>query len=144
VRNPAEREQRFWKNDNLSQFVKSCRRMPWFGAYYLSIKFKTHIPVTAVTMMDVAFDTSWPSDSVEFCPNDPRSIFVCGTYKLDQPPDEVETRKQHRRGKCLVFEVVSSGGEHMYVATQFKGLRQISRVYADANFRKFHCLQFLT
>jgi diphthamide biosynthesis protein 7 len=68
------------------------------------------------------FDTIWPSDSVEFCPDNPRNIFVCGTYKLDQPPEAVESpldetenanstplehKKQHRRGKCLVFEVGS-------------------------------------
>lgn len=71
--------------------------------------------------MVVTFDTDWPSDSVEFCPNNPRSVFVCGTYKLDEPPEDpltssevqVESRKQHRRGKCLVFEVTSFDDKDM-------------------------------
>lgn len=69
--------------------------------------------------MDSAFDTVWPADSVEFCPQVSRNLFVCGTYKLDQPntasykdtdapePEEdAKPMKQHRRGKCLLFEVV--------------------------------------
>lgn len=71
--------------------------------------------------MVVTFNTDWPSDSVEFCPDTPLSVFVCGTYKLDQPSEDdftssdvpVKSRKQHRRGKCLVFEVTSSDGGHM-------------------------------
>jgi diphthamide biosynthesis protein 7 len=69
-------------------------------------------------MMDAAFDTIWPSDSVEFCPGNPQNVFVCGTYKLDQSAEfldaanatnsmSADPEKQHRRGKCLVFEIIS-------------------------------------
>jgi diphthamide biosynthesis protein 7 len=69
--------------------------------------------------MTTAFDTVWPSDSVEFCPENPRNILVCGTYKLDQGSEAAESsdalasvpigpRKQRRQGKCQVFEVISS------------------------------------
>ncbi|KAH7930977.1 WD40 repeat-like protein [Leucogyrophana mollusca] len=68
------------------------------------------------------FNTVYPADSVEFCPQeDARHIFVCGTYKLEQseheevPSDEAETAivpqgrsKQRRHGKCLVFSVSST------------------------------------
>lgn len=71
--------------------------------------------------MDITFDTEWPADSVEFCPSTARSVFVCGTYKLDDPQEDsstspevqVESQKQRRRGKCLVFEVTPSNGRHM-------------------------------
>ncbi|KIJ68457.1 hypothetical protein HYDPIDRAFT_81754 [Hydnomerulius pinastri MD-312] len=71
------------------------------------------------------FDTVWPADSIEFCPHEgSHNIFVCGTYKLEQPESEttsaenagddvddtgveVPKAKQVRRGKCLVFEVSS-------------------------------------
>ncbi|KAL4243426.1 Diphthine methyltransferase [Abortiporus biennis] len=65
------------------------------------------------------FDTVWPADSIEFCPHPlADNIFVCGTYKLDQPEDvpppnddgededqPLTPRIYHRRGKCMVFEV---------------------------------------
>ena len=62
-------------------------------------------------MTMTSFDTIWPADSVEFCPQEgATNVFVCGTYKLDQAdaPDagvdeNTERRKQHRRGKCLPF-----------------------------------------
>lgn len=82
------------------------------------------------------FDTVFPADTLEFCPHpSAQNIFVCGTYNLDQPtqstpetvPEQAETdesppplpkpQPQHRRGKCLVFEVdpssptPSPGGE---------------------------------
>ncbi|KAH8102665.1 WD40-repeat-containing domain protein [Cristinia sonorae] len=61
-----------------------------------------------------AFDTIWPADSIEFCPNDEASnIFVCGTYNLEKSDETIspETdlqeppRPQKRRGKILLFEV---------------------------------------
>jgi hypothetical protein len=70
--------------------------------------------------MTTAFDTVWPSDSVEFCPENPQNIFVCGTYKLDQASEAADSessnalasvaigpKKQRRQGKCQVFEVIS-------------------------------------
>ncbi|EGN99379.1 hypothetical protein SERLA73DRAFT_182338 [Serpula lacrymans var. lacrymans S7.3] len=84
------------------------------------------------------FDTVYPADSIEFCPNDDaRDIFVCGTYKLEQPePDpsailksteevlesndvEQVKRKQIRRGKCLVFEVISRDGKEFQQIQEF-------------------------
>ncbi|KDQ63752.1 hypothetical protein JAAARDRAFT_29786 [Jaapia argillacea MUCL 33604] len=63
------------------------------------------------------FDTVYPADSVEFCPGSgSESIFVCGTYKLEESPDSsshqgeepglspATPRTQRRLGKCLVFE----------------------------------------
>jgi diphthamide biosynthesis protein 7 len=59
------------------------------------------------------FDTDWPADSIEFCPTPGlQNVFVCGTYKLDQPEEMADEegdgeasapKRQHRRGKCLVF-----------------------------------------
>ncbi|KZT02717.1 WD-40 repeat-containing protein [Laetiporus sulphureus 93-53] len=65
------------------------------------------------------FDTIWPADSVEFCPHpDFHDVFVCGTYKLEETgtnaPEERDnieqstspvSKKQKRRGECLLFEV---------------------------------------
>ena len=74
--------------------------------------FQARLPVMST------FDTVWPADSVEFCHHpDATDIFVCGTYKLEQPEpgssadqDSEEARsvdrpkqKQKRRGKCLLF-----------------------------------------
>lgn len=78
----------------------------------------------------VTLDTVWPADSIEFCPHESASeIFVCGTYRLEQPladsdakvhtaPDDSKvgldptTRKQSqvRRGKCLVLQVTGDRG----------------------------------
>jgi diphthamide biosynthesis protein 7 len=74
-----------------------------------------------------AFDTIFPADSIEFCPHPKaQNIFVCGTYKLDEPLEPGPTNReaaspvdvtdeildkagsslpQHRRGQCLVFDV---------------------------------------
>lgn len=64
------------------------------------------------------FDTIWPSDSIEFCPQISKNLFVCGTYQLDKPNSELRENTdaledarpmiQHRRGKCLLFEVVNT------------------------------------
>ncbi|KAF9231705.1 WD40-repeat-containing domain protein [Melanogaster broomeanus] len=79
--------------------------------------------------------TSWPADSVEFCPHTgAQDIFVCGTYKLESIPstplnetvhedssDEHTPRvKQVRRGKCLVFQVSSEEN------TPFSQIQEIS------------------
>jgi len=62
----------------------------------------------------VAFDTGFPADSLEFCPNRIASdIFVCGTYKLDEDSFSAgnqRTGPQHRRGQCLVFQVSNAVG----------------------------------
>ncbi|KAH7911202.1 WD40-repeat-containing domain protein [Hygrophoropsis aurantiaca] len=64
------------------------------------------------------FDTVYPADSVEFCPQEgSRHVFVCGTYKLEQSKQQGEASdpdipweplKQCRRGNCLVFGVSST------------------------------------
>jgi diphthamide biosynthesis protein 7 len=76
--------------------------------------------------MTTAFDTVWPSDSVEFCPENPQNIFVCGTYKLDQAAEAAESsdalasvsigpKTQRRRGTCQVFEVISGIRRELWV-----------------------------
>ena len=41
------------------------------------------------------FNTVWPADSVEFCPHEEfRSIFVCGTYLLEQDPSDTSDGKE--------------------------------------------------
>ena len=69
-------------------------------------------------MVATTFDTGFPADSLEFCPNRIASdIFVCGTYKLDEDSFSAgnqRTGPQHRRGQCLVFQVsnaVDASGE---------------------------------
>ncbi|OBZ79821.1 Diphthine methyltransferase [Grifola frondosa] len=74
------------------------------------------------------FDTHFPADSVEFCPHpDAQNIFVCGTYKLEQPQplsaepsSEVEITppsppskpvRQNRKGKCLLFLIEEDSEE---------------------------------
>lgn len=88
-----------------------------FGTYILFTAFCKQLKFEMYT----AFDTIWPSDSVEFCPANPRNIFVCGTYKLDPSSytaksssdeteyvESTEPGTQLRRGKCMVFEVTSN------------------------------------
>ncbi|KLO14448.1 WD40 repeat-like protein [Schizopora paradoxa] len=65
-------------------------------------------------------DTTWPADSVEFCPHPKASnIVVCGTYFLcDTHPEvpssdvdgepAVSSSPQRRRGKCIVLDVSNS------------------------------------
>ncbi len=55
------------------------------------------------------FDTIYPADSVEFCPDENlHDIFVVGTYKLDQEDGDMERKTpQHRRGQCRVFKMTS-------------------------------------
>ena len=84
----------------------------------------TRHPITVERTVMSTFDTVWPADSVEFCPHPAATdIFVCGTYKLDQPeagPAEENTQvasgdrpKQHRRGKCLLFGVNEEGSQRL-------------------------------
>ncbi|KDR84997.1 hypothetical protein GALMADRAFT_54096 [Galerina marginata CBS 339.88] len=72
-----------------------------------------------------AFDTTFPADSLEFCPTIGfQDIFVCGTYKLlDQPAlvsdpkaDSSSKVLQTRRGQCLAFRVRpdNNGGTPLY------------------------------
>lgn len=60
------------------------------------------------------FNTVLPADSVEFCPHTlATNVFVCGTYKLEQPTPVSQSSEentapaapQKRVGKCLVFQV---------------------------------------
>lgn len=77
-----------------------------------------------ISLPMISFNTTFPADSLEFCPiNGFQSVFVCGTYKLeDQPaqstverpiePDEsgVQTKlSQKRNGQCLTFKLSGSG-----------------------------------
>lgn len=72
----------------------------------------------------ISFDTIFPADSLEFCPiSGFQSVFVCGTYKLEDGPaqhtgDEAhETEEseaqpmlpQNRKGQCLTFRLIGSG-----------------------------------
>lgn len=74
------------------------------------------------TQIMPGFDTDWPADSVEFCPNDEsNSILACGTYYLDPTAvdtagdpgleameSELDARKpmaQKRRGKIILLQV---------------------------------------
>ncbi|KAL0071975.1 hypothetical protein AAF712_000898 [Marasmius tenuissimus] len=50
--------------------------------------------------MSVQFDTIWPADSVEFCPDPTLNIFACGTYKLLEGQTDVG---QQRVGQCLIY-----------------------------------------
>ena len=65
-------------------------------------------------------DTIWPADSVEFCPHESASsLLACGTYKLVQPEglsddssvtatkETIETKKQERKGKIILYDVSS-------------------------------------
>jgi diphthamide biosynthesis protein 7 len=62
-------------------------------------------------MSPASFDTDYPADSLEFCPNDGyKDLFVCGTYKLIErqpPPNEAEETPPptKRLGQCLVFRM---------------------------------------
>jgi len=59
----------------------------------------------------VAFDTTFPADSLEFCPTiGYQDIVVCGTYNLlEKPPSQSASERvrskaaQTRHGQCLVF-----------------------------------------
>ncbi|TFY71817.1 hypothetical protein EVG20_g1211 [Dentipellis fragilis] len=78
------------------------------------------------------FDTIYPADSTEFCPHpDATDIFVCGTYKLEQPLSNVaedtedetslaarQSSPQKRTGRCLVFQVDSPEDLHLYVTSR--------------------------
>ena len=64
------------------------------------------------------FSTTLPAASLEFCPTgDLWNYFVCGTYKLDEPPNSVgvggmggvNSNKQTRVGKCLLFQAGQDG-----------------------------------
>jgi hypothetical protein len=79
-------------------------------------KYVTSSAAIAKLTMNAAFDTIWPADSVEFCPTNLQNLLVCGTYKLDSSQEQAEysdmnslPKKQYRRGKCLLFEVITSG-----------------------------------
>ena len=62
-------------------------------------------------------DTEWPADSLEFCPHARAAdIFVCGTYKLEEPSEDEggaagsARAPQRRKGKCLVFRADEGNG----------------------------------
>lgn len=63
-------------------------------------------------------DTVFPADSLEFCPSQgAQDVFVCGTYKLDEPRDHLgdSGSPQHRRGQCLVFRTEDERVPSAYV-----------------------------
>ncbi|KAH9944379.1 WD-40 repeat-containing protein [Epithele typhae] len=83
------------------------------------------------------FDTIWPADSAEFCPHpDRHNIFVCGTYKLEQPMPALEEvddhadpsdtsfvkKSQTRRGKCLLFRADSDGRPNLLQETELPAI----------------------
>lgn len=58
----------------------------------------------------MSFDTVFPADTVEFCPQQP-DVLVCGTYKLVEDEKNVHGTQQ-RVGQCLVFKVSDDHLEH--------------------------------
>ncbi|KAL1740681.1 WD40-repeat-containing domain protein [Schizophyllum fasciatum] len=65
---------------------------------------------------DPGYDVVWPADSVEFCPDEQaHNVFVCGTYHLEKQTEEETASKkpQIRRGKCLLFELGSTGANEL-------------------------------
>ncbi|KAG6336578.1 hypothetical protein ID866_2516 [Astraeus odoratus] len=90
------------------------------------------------------FDTVWPADSVEFCPHEgSESIFVCGTYQLEEHASD---NKQHRRGKCLVFQVTSAENKSILPSsTPLLGIADSEGTVSvhewQADDHVFHCLQ---
>lgn len=109
-----------------------------------------------------AFDTIYPADSLEFCPHPcAQGIFVCGTYKLDEPTNtngatsslqDLETeqpqqRKQRRRGKCLVFEslsedIVETVPQLQVTIYLLSNLSLLQCLYIANKYKRFHCLRF--
>ncbi len=69
------------------------------------------------------FDTDFPADCLEFCPNDQyQDIFVCGTYKLlDQASTSTSESEssadanspQKRIGQCLALRLVPSTSDEI-------------------------------
>lgn len=62
--------------------------------------------------MPPSFDTIYPADTLEFCPNEGfHDLFVCGTYKLIEraPVPETEIPEEpipaKRIGQCMVFRM---------------------------------------
>ena len=63
--------------------------------------------------MSLSFDTDYPADTIEFCPNEGSTdIFVCGTYNLIERPPVPEGEEApdpppptKRIGQCMVFRV---------------------------------------
>ncbi|KAJ7254105.1 WD40 repeat-like protein [Mycena haematopus] len=56
--------------------------------------------------MDASVDTTFPADSVEFCPHPAAPhVLVCGTYNLERNTIVSEGSKQKRTGQCLVYKV---------------------------------------
>lgn len=70
------------------------------------------ITVTPI-MVPFVFDTSYPADSVEFCPNASFTrIFACGTYKLQENQQKTSDGTpvpQKRLGQCLLHELATDG-----------------------------------
>lgn len=66
--------------------------------------------------MSPSFDTDYPADTLEFCPNEGLTdIFVCGTYKLIERPPVPEGEEApdppppaKRIGQCMAFRVKDS------------------------------------
>lgn len=51
------------------------------------------------------FDSVWPADSAEFCPNEGLTdLFAVGTYKLEEKEEKVNGHQQ-RRGQCMLFKM---------------------------------------
>ncbi|TEB35035.1 WD-40 repeat-containing protein [Coprinellus micaceus] len=81
--------------------------------------------------MSPSFDTDYPADTIEFCPNEGSTdIFVCGTYKLiersplhegEEAPDPPPPAK--RIGQCMVFRVTD--GELPGVELPFTHLQNL-------------------
>jgi len=56
--------------------------------------------------MSGPFDTIFPADTLEFCPNEGSTdVFLCGTYKLVEQPDSNPPLQAKRIGQCLVFHL---------------------------------------
>ncbi|KIY71628.1 WD40 repeat-like protein [Cylindrobasidium torrendii FP15055 ss-10] len=66
------------------------------------------------------FDTVWPADSAEFCPNEGfTDVFAVGTYKLEEDEEKVNGHQQ-RRGQCMLFKMNEDETDFAKIGPSFK------------------------
>jgi hypothetical protein len=107
-------DQRFWSVRPYLLHSRKARH---------TLAFSTCSALLLPFLIMTTFDTIFPADSLEFCPiTDFQSIFVCGTYKLEDQTtqraeneanttEELEAQPklpQRRKGQCLTFKLLGS------------------------------------